>query len=156
MNSSLPSYIIDKNSIKKQWEAFQQGKDVDFSVIRQKVYDSWIRSRQLHVDPYHKKRESVPPQQLQTILERNKDFINSASAIMGKLFKSIDMLNGTITLADKNGVVLYSCYQDSHNLTPSHVVGDILSCRGFIHRARRSRALQSGRTRMVLFGRPGI
>lgn len=127
MNSSLPSYIIDKNSIKKQWEAFQQGKDVDFSVIRQKVYDSWIRSRQLHVDPYHKKRESVPPQQLQTILERNKDFINSASAIMGKLFKSIDMLNGTITLADKNGVVLYSCYQDSHNLTPSHVVGDILT-----------------------------
>lgn len=127
MSSSFPTYLIDKNSIKKQWEAFQQGKEVDFSVIRQKVYDSWVRSRQFHVDPYHKKRSFVPPQQLQEILERNKDFINSASAIMGKLFKSIDMLNGTITLADKNGVVLYSCYQDRHNITPSHVVGDILT-----------------------------
>lgn len=127
VNSSFPPYAVDKNGIKKQWEAFQQGKDVDFSVISQGVYNSWVRSRQFHVDPYHKKRAFVPPQQLQVILERNTEFINSASAIMGKLFKSIDMLNGTITLADKDGVVLYSCYQDRHNITPSHVVGDILT-----------------------------
>ena len=119
--------MVDKNSIKKQWEAFQQGKDVDFSVISRGVYDSWVRSRQYHVDPYHKKREFVPPQQLQELLENNREFINSASTIMSRLFKSIDMLNGTITLADKNGVVLYSCYQNRHDIAPSHVVGDILS-----------------------------
>lgn len=127
MNNAFPPSVIDKNSIKKQWDAFQQGKEVDFSVISKGLYNSWVRSRDYHVDPYHKKREFVPPQQLQELLENNREFINSASTIMSRLFKSIDMLNGTITLADKNGVVLYSCYQNRHDITPSHVVGDILS-----------------------------
>lgn len=120
----LPTFI-DKNVIKKQWAAFQNGEEVDTSVIPQEILQSWIRSRQYQVDPYHKKRAFVP--HLEEVLEKNREFINSASTIMSKLFKSIDMLNGTITLADKNGVVLYSCYQNRHNIAPSHVVGDILS-----------------------------
>lgn len=127
MNGSFSSNFADKKSLKKQWENFQQEKEVDFSIVKRSVYDSWVRSRHFHVDPYHKKKASVPQQQLQTLLEHSKEFINSASTIMGKLFKSIEMLNGTITLTDKNGVVLYSCYQDRHNIAPSHVVGDILT-----------------------------
>ncbi len=127
VDNSFSSASADRNAIKKQWELFQQGREVDFSVISRGLYASWVRSRHYQVDPYRKKREFVPPQELQAILESNRDFINSASSIMSKLFKSIDMLNGTITLADKNGVVLYSCHQERHNITPSHVVGDILS-----------------------------
>ena len=48
------------------------------------MYASWVRSRHYQVDPYRKKREFVPPQELQAILESNRDFINSASSIMSK------------------------------------------------------------------------
>lgn len=127
MSDTLLSTFAENHSIKTQWELFQQGEEVDPGAISKGVYASWLRSRRYRVDPYHKKRQAVPPEEMRAILERNREFIDSASTIMSKLFKSIEVLNGTITLADRNGVVLYACHQNRHNLTPSHVVGDILT-----------------------------
>lgn len=124
--SPFPSEA-EKSAVRTQWNLFQQGYPVDISIVGKRVHDSWLRSRKYGVSPYQRKKASVPAATLDTILHDNMEFINSATSIMGKLFKSIEALDGSITLADRNGVVLYTCYQNRHDIMPSHVVGDILS-----------------------------
>ncbi|MBR3881315.1 MAG: sigma 54-interacting transcriptional regulator [Mailhella sp.] len=127
MNGALRNDRYSMESIREQWESFQNGDTPDPAVIRDSLHASWVRSRQYGVDPFSRRREFVSPAELNDILEQNRDLVSSAVNIMGKLYQSIEALDGTITLADKDGVVLYSCQPNGLAPAPSHVIGDILS-----------------------------
>ena len=50
--SSSESMLGKRKRIFEEWKKFQNGEDVDHSIVRDFVYRSWLRCRALHVDPF--------------------------------------------------------------------------------------------------------
>ena len=104
------------------------GREVDRTVVRPMVYDSWMRSRAYGVRHDRHPEDRVDEARLAELLAVNSEFVESSKVIMAKLFTAVEDANSVISLADRQGVVLHThAHGNRGHRLPSHRPGFIFS-----------------------------
>ena len=106
--SDSTSMLANREKIFEEWRKFQNGEEVDHTIVRDFVYRSWLRCRALHVDPYHVMHRKLPPEQIAAELERNSMLLESSKAVMEQIFSLISDSHSFISLASRDGVILHT------------------------------------------------
>lgn len=76
--------------------------------ITPEVAESWIRSREYGIDPYHEKEHMVPePKQIRALLKANKLLLQTAIPFIRKFMSLLTISNYLMLLTDSTGVVLF-------------------------------------------------
>ncbi|WP_371371917.1 sigma 54-interacting transcriptional regulator [Sporomusa aerivorans] len=102
---------------KERWEAMTQNRErflknesenpCDFSAINQAVAESWIRSRNLGIDPFQTRIDkSLNSKELEGLLDKNKLLINITQKLFNSFKSLVDSSGYSLYLFDKNGVLL--------------------------------------------------
>ncbi|MCH5277649.1 MAG: sigma 54-interacting transcriptional regulator [Desulfovibrionaceae bacterium] len=107
-----------KQRIYEEWQKFLRGGEVDPSIVRDFVYRSWRRCREYHIDPVRQIQKVVDEKALHEELEKNRVLIESARNIMGKVFSKIASSSSYMSLASKNGVILYTLPGETKVIEP--------------------------------------
>ncbi len=102
-----------KERIFEEWKKFQDGEEVDLSVIRDFVYRSWLRCRALGVDPFRVRCRELSPAELAAEMERHAFLLESSKSIMEQVYSLISDSHSTISLATREGVILRSLPADN-------------------------------------------
>jgi len=111
--SSSESMLEKRERIFEEWKKFQNGEDVDHSIVRDFVYRSWLRCRALHVDPFRVVYRELTQDELNEELSRYAFLLESSRAIMEQSYSFISDSHSTISLATKDGVILHTLPLDS-------------------------------------------
>ena len=111
--SSSESMLGKRKRIFEEWKKFQNGEDVDHSIVRDFVYRSWLRCRALHVDPFRVVYRELTQEELNEELTRYSFLLESSKAIMEQIYSLISDSHSTISLATKDGVILHTLPLDS-------------------------------------------
>lgn len=109
------SSLRNSQRIYEQWRNFQEGKDVDRTIIRDIIYRSWQRCRQYGVDPYTHVCKVASPSQLREQTMLNAPLIESSRVIMEKIYSMISGTFTTMVLANNMGMVLRVLPEDSES-----------------------------------------
>lgn len=119
---------IWSRQIFEQWKRFQEGGEVDESIVRPSILRSWERCRALGVDPDTGDRRRLNPQELEATLRKNSVVLGIARGIMEKLYKPISSSRSIISFADTDGVILACLCDDAKKYPiPSIVPGSVAS-----------------------------
>ena len=107
--SSSESFLEKMNKIKKAWEKFIATGEIDISVIRPVIADSWKRCRLKGLDPYSNRYlEVLSNQEIEALLKRNKTLIDVSLPILKLINKMIKGSGFRVDLVDKDGYFLNS------------------------------------------------
>jgi transcriptional regulator of acetoin/glycerol metabolism len=88
------------------WDQFIQFKDFDYSFMRPEILESWIRSRDFKVDPYKRKTEILPADEIHAKLEENRMLIETVRPYMEHLYSMVEGSGFYLMLCDQDGYVL--------------------------------------------------
>lgn len=88
------------------WDRFIEYKDFDYSFMRPEILESWIRSRDFKVDPYKRKTEILPADEIRAKLEENKMMIETVRPYMEHLYSIVEGSGFYLMLCDQDGYVL--------------------------------------------------
>lgn len=97
---------IENNKIRHELIKFQEGKDIDSTLVRDFIYRSWQRCRKYGVDAKVPTVRSLSGKELKDKLAAKSDLIKSASVIMEKVFSIISHKRTVMVLADSEGIIL--------------------------------------------------
>lgn len=104
MNSGEISYNLQMNEI---WLNFMQGKVERNPGIRQEIYESWLRSKEMGIDPYLEKAPLViQGSELSDEIDRKKNLLNVADSVIEELYLAIRESNFCTLIANEKGTVL--------------------------------------------------
>lgn len=93
--------------IDEMWLNFIQGKVDPNPGVREEIYQSWLRSKKLGVDPYVEKAPLVLQEsELSEEIERKRILFNVADSIINDLYSAIRGSNFCIFITNENGIVL--------------------------------------------------
>ena len=106
-----------REAIYREWEHFQNGQEVDGSVIAPYILRAWQRCRLLHVDPDENSRRRLDAGELERVLQKNSLIIHIARGIMERLYSPISSSGSIISIADADGVILF-CLRDEKKSYP--------------------------------------
>ncbi|MBW1805859.1 MAG: sigma-54-dependent Fis family transcriptional regulator [Deltaproteobacteria bacterium] len=99
--------MINEKDIKSAWENVVLKNLPPDEEVRPEVLRSWIRCREIELDPYS---DNAPPKltkgRLQDLLRRNKDLVELSKLVMQMVEVSVRDTGFLITLADRRGYVL--------------------------------------------------
>lgn len=98
--------MIKSIDMQECWKQFIEN-DIICGSVRDIIAQSWIRSKDSGIDPYHKASGLlVPEKEFKEILKKNKDLIRIAKPIMEQLYKIVEGSKFEIVLADAEGYLL--------------------------------------------------
>ena len=126
--SSSESFLEKMNKIKKAWKRFVATGEIDTSVIRPVIADSWKRCRLKGLDPYSKRHlEVLKDQEIEALLKRNKTLIDLSLPILKLINKMIKDSGFRVDLVDKDGYFLKSFCgkEDKEILKESKKLGSV-------------------------------
>ncbi len=106
--SGSATMLEKRKRIFEEWKKFQNGEEVDHTVVRDFVYRSWVRCRNLHVDPFRVIYRELTPEQLDAETERYAFLLDSSKTIMEQIYSLISDSHSTISLATSKGVILHT------------------------------------------------
>jgi sigma-54 dependent transcriptional regulator, acetoin dehydrogenase operon transcriptional activator AcoR len=92
-----------------EWRKFMAGDaSVDPSIVPRVIADSWIRCREMGMDPFAKPLHKVlSGDELEGLLEENKHFINVSRLIVGNLFEVVRTPTPpAVSIYDERGFLL--------------------------------------------------
>ncbi len=88
----------------KAWQRFIKSGEIEKDIVPSHVAESWVRSRDYNIDPYHISADAyLPEDQYRKLIHRNKHLINIASPILKNLFESFGKAYYVVALYDRNG-----------------------------------------------------
>lgn len=96
--------------IKEEWKRFISGTPedrIDHSIVSESILSSWQRSRDIGIDPFMKKICTVlEGEQLQNLLDENKELITTSEPFINTLLQSIGGSQFACALCDDQGYIL--------------------------------------------------
>jgi PAS domain S-box-containing protein len=105
--SSPESFLEEMNKIKKARKRFIETGEIDFSVIRPIIANSWKRCKLAKVSPFLKNSIIKPKdKEIKVLLDRNRHLIKISQPIMGMAEKMIKGSGFRIDLSNKDGYIL--------------------------------------------------
>ena len=92
----------------EEWKKFINGNmEIDTSIVPQDILDAWIRCRALGVDPVERPKNPIlTGAELQKLLEKNYDFINTSLPFMKNLYRFLKGSGFLVCLFDEEGFIL--------------------------------------------------
>lgn len=123
---SLESFLQKMNKIKKAWKKFITTDEIDTSVIRPIIADSWKRCKLAGVDPYSKRPTgTLNNKEMKALLERNKHLIEVSWPILKMIGEMIRGSGFRVDLVDKDGYFL-KILSDMEILEESKKLGSVI------------------------------
>lgn len=114
------------NKIKKAWKKFITTGEIDTSVIRPVIADSWKRCKSAGVDPYSKRPAgTLNNKEIKALLERNKHLIEVSWPILKMIGEMIRGSGFRVDLVDKDGYFL-KIISDMEILEESKKLGSVV------------------------------
>jgi len=114
------------NKIKKAWEKFITTDEINASVIRPIIADSWKRCKLAGVDPYLKRPTgTLKNKEVKVLLERNKHLIEVSWPILKMIGEMIRGSGFRVDLVDKDGYFL-KILSDMEILEESKKLGSVI------------------------------
>ena len=105
--SSPESFLEEMNKIKKARKRFIETGEIDFSVVRPIIANSWKRCKLAKVSPFLKNSIIKPKdKEIKVLLDRNRHLIKISQPIMGMAEKMIKGSGFRIDLSNKDGYIL--------------------------------------------------
>ncbi|MBI9108952.1 MAG: sigma 54-interacting transcriptional regulator [Spirochaetales bacterium] len=102
--------------ILRLWEDYAvDGKDIDESLIRPLVMESWKRCRQWGIDPYYSGTVSIGSEDLIRRKQNKTELLAAAMPHLHKLYKIIKNTGSVIAITDEDGIILDS-FADTETL----------------------------------------
>ncbi len=98
-----------------EWRKFMAGDaSVDPSVVPQLIVDSWMRCREMGIDPFVKPRHRILSEdELEGLLEENKHFIDVSRLIISNLFEVVRTPTPpAVSIYDQRGFLLDIVVED--------------------------------------------
>ncbi len=92
--------------LKQARDDFMSGKGHPENIIRQEVYDSWIRSRAFHINPKEARKATLSEKQLATAIENNRILYDIASSFLDYLYQIVRGSGFMLIFADQDGYIL--------------------------------------------------
>jgi len=101
------STVMEYDRMKKTWLNFHASGIVDDN-LSEKIVDSWLKSREMGVDPIEVdlERNSYTDEQLEVFLNKNESIIKIAEPVLEELFCQFSNENLIVTLVDEKFCVL--------------------------------------------------
>jgi len=91
--------------IKASYNNFINNNIID-STVRKEISESWIRCKDLNIDPLSGKGQKLPTIDIDEKLKQNSELINVAKPIMENMYKVVAGSSFSILLTDKDGFIL--------------------------------------------------
>src|SRR5665648_259265 len=114
------------NKRKKAWKKFIATGEIDTSIIRPVIADSWKRCKSAGVDPYSKRPAGTPNnKEIKALLERNKHLIEVSWPILKMIGEMMRGSGFRVDLVDKDGYFL-KIISDIEILEESKKLGSIV------------------------------
>src|SRR5665648_151973 len=114
------------NKRKKAWKKFIATGEIDTSIIRPVIADSWKRCKSAGVDPYSKRPAGTPNnKEIKALLERNKHLIEVSWPILKMIGEMIRGSGFRVDLVDKDGYFL-KIISDMEILEESKKLGSVV------------------------------
>ena len=88
------------------WEKFINGEEINTSIIREPIYESWLRCKICRVNPYAAQGPKLSPGDLKLLLRDNSRLLQVATPLMEDLYQLIKGSRFVIILADRDGYIL--------------------------------------------------
>jgi len=124
--SSSESFLEKMNKIKKAWNKFIESDDIDTSVVRPIIADSWKRCKSAGLDPYSKRpTKTLNNKEMEALLDRNRHLIETSQTVMEMAEKMIKGSGFRVDLVDKDGYFL-KIISDVKILEESNKLGSII------------------------------
>jgi sigma-54 dependent transcriptional regulator, acetoin dehydrogenase operon transcriptional activator AcoR len=90
-----------------QWKKFIHGEMVDSKIVPQEVLDSWLRCREMGLDPLTPaKNEILVGKELENLLQKNHNFISVSRPFMVNLYRFLTGSGFLVCLQDSRGYML--------------------------------------------------
>jgi PAS domain S-box-containing protein len=113
------------NKTKKAWKKFITTGEIDTSVIRPIIADSWKRCKLAGVDPYSKRpTDTLNNKEIKALLERNRHLIEVSWPILKMIGEMIRGSGFRVDLVDKDGYFL-KILSDMEILEESKKLGSV-------------------------------
>ena len=80
-----------REELKRAWQCFKQRGSAD-GEVRQEVFESWERCRQLNQTDFHNDKKRWPPaddEKVQKILNQNEILISTASLLLSRIAEMV-------------------------------------------------------------------
>jgi len=124
--SSSESFLEKINKIKKAWNIFVENDEIDTSVIRTVIADSWKRCKLTGVNPYSKRPTgTLNNKEIKALLERNRHLIEVSWPILKMTGEMIRGSGFRVDLVDKDGYFL-KILSDMEILEESKKLGSVI------------------------------
>ena len=124
--SSSESFLEKMNKRKKAWKRFIATGEIDTSIIRPVIADSWKRCKSAGVDPYSKRPAgTLNNKEIKALLERNKHLIEVSWPILKMIGEMIRGSGFRVDLVDKDGYFL-KIISDMEILEESKKLGSVV------------------------------
>ncbi len=92
-----------------EWERFMTGGEVDDTVMRREIIESWHRSRDYGVDPYFTEiKIALKPDELEQIKRDFDPILSIALPFMEKIYEAVGEIGMIVSFTDANGYVMMS------------------------------------------------
>ncbi|MCK4260001.1 MAG: HD domain-containing protein [Halanaerobiales bacterium] len=88
------------------WKKFINSEKLNTSIIREPVFESWLRCKISRIDPYAMSGPKLSPGDLHLLLRDNSKLLQVATPLMEDLYKFIKGSRFVIILADREGYIL--------------------------------------------------
>ncbi|MBU4350295.1 sigma-54-dependent Fis family transcriptional regulator [bacterium] len=124
--SSSESILEEMNKIKKARKRFIETGEIDSSVVRPIIANSWERCKLAKVSPYLKNSiNKLNDKEIKVLLDKNRDLNKTSKPIMEMAEKMIRGSGFRIDLSDKDGYIL-KIIGDKKILKESEEVGVVI------------------------------
>lgn len=88
------------------WKKFINNEKLNTSIIREPIYESWLRCKISHLDPFTATGSKLSPGDLKLLLRDNAKLLQVATPLMEDLYQFIKGSRFVIILADREGYIL--------------------------------------------------
>ncbi|MHC2995757.1 MAG: sigma-54-dependent Fis family transcriptional regulator [Candidatus Atribacteria bacterium] len=124
--SSSESFLEKMNKVKKAWKRFIERDDIDTSIVRSIIADSWKRCKLAGVDPYsNRPTGTLNNKEIKALLERNRHLIEVSWPILKMIGEMIRGSGFRVDLVDKDGYFL-KILSDMEILEESKKLGSVI------------------------------
>lgn len=123
---SSESFLEKMNKIKKAWKKFIENDEINTSIVRPIIADSWKRCKAADVDPYSKRPSTtLSDKEIEVLLERNRHLIEISWPILKMIGEMIRGSGFRVDLVDKDGYFL-KIISDMEILEESKKLGSVI------------------------------
>ncbi len=92
--------------VHEAWKHFIHHEDYDYSFLRPEILSSWMRAREMNVDPYNIDYNNLTQNDLTTVINKHINLINVVRPYIENLYEIVKGSGAYILLCDKNGYII--------------------------------------------------